>query len=162
MLICISRRYGIVVPAILTLALVTMNYGIGSQQGDDYYFSHLWLVGLTLVFCGLLIGLITYIVTPVQPRASDVDVDTSPSVTDPSLSITSLSKMDIEAEDGTTSSTLTRAFNEDQKNHARRLLTEADKTNMFCFVPMNVCAIVITVVGLLIFVVDGFLKLLGF
>ena len=154
---CVFRRYGILAPGTLLLLGCLMEYLVNKKHPDDdsYYSTHLWTIGLTFTLTGLLLTAFVYVMAPPHGRNSSTSSASEYTPLDldmPSVGGSLLPKAE------TASSRFMKMLptKEDLYDFA---VTPSD-TDMFCYVPMNWCALGILGFGIVLLVADGVKSLL--
>ena len=124
--ICVFRRYGIAVPILLIAIGFLLEKWMNAKHGDGYYTSTTWPIGINLLASGILTGLLSCIVDP----ASSNDYVYS-AIRDGDIE-------DIKQNLGDT-------FD--------KFVYEETSEDMFCYIPLNRCALGLMVsgIGLIVF-----------
>lgn len=123
--ICVFRRYGIAVPILFFLIGLLLQIIVDRKNG--YYTNHLWTLGLNLLVTGILTGILSCLVDPPPSSSTSSGND---------YSYLSLRELDLED------------VKRDVKGSLEHFLVDENEEDMFCYVPLNRCAMGLMATGI--------------
>lgn len=106
-----------------------MELVVDKNRGSGYFSSHMWPFGLVLVLTGVVAGIISCIVDPPPTSSSN--------------NAMGYSLLDLEEPMGDKM----EVVGSQVKDAVEHFITESSDDDMFCYVPLNRCSLVLIVVG---------------
>ena len=147
--ICVFRRYGILAPVVIFLLGCLVELLVEKKHpGEDYCATHLWTFGLTFTLSGLFLTIFVWIMAPPdqsnmssQGNYASLDLDL------PTAGGSLLPKVE------TASTRFLEAL--PTKDELYQFAVTPSEADMFCYIPMNWCALGVLSTGVLLMLVDG-------
>lgn len=119
---CVFRRYGLAVPVLFFAIGFILDRSLNAKYGPGYYSSHMWPMGANLLVTGILTGILACLVDP--PPSND-------------YAYSALRDMDVED------------INKNIKDSLEHFVYDETEEDMFCYVPLNRCALALLAIGIL-------------
>ena len=121
---CVFRRYGIVVPILFFLIGFILDRSSSAKYGEShYYFTSYSLIGINLLVTGVLTALVACVVDP--PPSNDYVYSAI---------------RDLDVED----------ISRNVKDSLEHFVYDETEEDMFCYVPLNRCALALVAIGILL------------
>lgn len=148
--ICVFRRYGILAPVMIFLLGCLLELLVEKKHpGEDYYATHMWTIGLTFTLSGLFLTVFVWIMAPPQQSHSSSQGDYAALDLDlPTAGGSLLPKTD-------TASTRFLLEALPTKDDLYQFAVTPSEADMFCYIPMNWCALGVLGTGVLLMLVDA-------
>lgn len=136
--VCVFRRFGLAVPISLLAIGCLLEVTLDRKHGGGYYSSHLWAFGLNCLLTGIITAIISCIVDPPSTTSSG--------------GYSSL----LDLSDGVGEKV--QEVGSDMRETLEHFLTESSEEDMFCYIPLNRCSLVLIALGILFIGMDPILS----
>mmetsp|Transcript_7701 Transcript_7701/g.13960 ORF Transcript_7701/g.13960 Transcript_7701/m.13960 type:complete len:154 (+) Transcript_7701:68-529(+) len=145
MFFCIFRRYGILAPVIVLLVGYAIELSLDKWLGEGYFSNHWWAIGANLILSGLIMSIFTWIMGPPSSSAN------GPAYTAVDLENNNNDEGLLAKADGTTTTGITWP----DRDALYEFVTTPSEIDMFCYVPMNWCALGLMGLGVMFVTIDA-------
>lgn len=142
---CVFRRYGLSVPLTVLAVGYLMEWLVDRSHESGYYSSHFWPLGVSLLVSGIIVGLVSCVLS-------------SPTNTNGVGSSTTYSSLLVDSGNGDYDATSKlKEIGSDVQERLEHFVFEDNSDNdMFCYVPLNRCALALMGLGIGFMVMELF------
>mmetsp|Transcript_27411 Transcript_27411/g.57200 ORF Transcript_27411/g.57200 Transcript_27411/m.57200 type:complete len:155 (-) Transcript_27411:210-674(-) len=142
----IFRRYGILVPIIVVLVGLAIELSLDKWLGKGYYSNHWWAGGMNLISSGLIMSIFTWIMGPPSSSTNNGAVYAALDLENNNNGEGLLPKAN---------TTTTAGITWPDKDSLYEFVTTPSEIDMFCYVPMNWCALGLMGLGVITVTIDA-------